>query len=94
MMFTLESSQSIAIMNEILVDKDLKLQLVGLDQEFANEAYKVVDRNRELLQEWLPWAKMTKCSDDELDYFRNSLQRFKEGKCMEMCILHRRKHHR
>lgn len=71
-------------MDEILVSDNLKLRLV--DVGFASEAFAVVEKNRKCLEKWLPWVSQTTSVNDELEYFEGSLQRNREGKCMEMGI--------
>ena len=71
-------------MDEILVKNGLKLRLVSTD--FAEEAFGVVEKNREHLERWLPWVHTTITVANEWEYFETSARRHKEGKCMEMGV--------
>ena len=47
-----------------------------LEERHAPALFKVVEREREHLREWLPWVDATKCEDDSLSFIRSVLEQF------------------
>jgi ribosomal-protein-serine acetyltransferase len=47
-----------------------------LEERHADKIFAAIERNREHLQEWLPWVDATKTEDDVLAFIRSSLEMF------------------
>jgi len=47
-----------------------------LEEQHAEEAFAIVDRERARLREWLPWVDHTYDSDDTLKFIQTSLTQF------------------
>jgi ribosomal-protein-serine acetyltransferase len=61
----------------ILIDQDLKLQLV--EEKFAPDIYALVEKNREHLAQWLPFVNKAVDITFIEQYIQGSRHRFKEG---------------
>lgn len=47
--------------------------------ELAQEVFAQVDKNREYLRKWLPWADFMKSAEDELKYFFDEEKKVEKG---------------
>jgi ribosomal-protein-serine acetyltransferase len=56
------------------VREDVELRL--LEERHAETIFKVVDRNRAYLREWLPWVDATNAEDDTLSFIRSMRDQF------------------
>lgn len=52
---------------EIIKDNDIELRRIKPTFEFAKQVFEIVNRNREYLGRWLPWAERIKTIEDEYD---------------------------
>jgi ribosomal-protein-serine acetyltransferase len=47
-------------------------ELVSLDEQHAEEMFRLIDRNREHLRPWMPWLDNTRTVDDSEEFIHNS----------------------
>ncbi len=52
------------------------LELKLIEERHVDEIYALVDRNREYLNTWLPWAGATKGPDQTREFVQSALQQF------------------
>jgi ribosomal-protein-serine acetyltransferase len=57
-----------------------------LEEADADELYAVIERNREFLSEWMPWAA-TQTPEDTLAYIRRSRQQLADNLGFQLAIL-------
>ncbi|TMW70293.1 GNAT family N-acetyltransferase [Alteribacter natronophilus] len=69
------------------INEDTKLEI--LQEKHAEELFRLTDRGRTYLGEWMPWAPAIKTVDDTKGYIRSTLKEFGEGKNLAVAILHR-----
>lgn len=61
--------------------------VVLADPEFAEELYRLTDRNRSYLSEWLPWLHSVTCPADTEKYIQGELRKFAKGEAYYACII-------
>ena len=71
------------------IDKDIALSL-SIPQ-YAEELFELTDRNREFLQQWLPWLDRIKAASDTKDFIEAQLLRFQQGEALHVTIFYRQK---
>ncbi|NCC70639.1 N-acetyltransferase, partial [bacterium] len=55
-----------------LIGDRIILKINKFDLELAQEIFEVVDKNREYLSKWLPWASSTKRVEDTLKFLQDT----------------------
>ncbi len=55
---------------------DGQLQLRLLETQYAEELYRLTDRNRQYLREWLPWVDETTSAENTKVFIQSSLSQF------------------
>nr|XP_039274310.1 ribosomal-protein-serine acetyltransferase-like [Styela clava] len=73
---------------DIRVNDLLKLKVL-CPAEDATKVFSIVEKNRQHLQIWLPWAKMNSSVEHEKSYLQKCLERYESGCGMEMGIFNR-----
>ncbi len=77
--------------HKLYIELNESTRLVPVDPSMANEIFSLIDSNREMLGEWLPWVLQTKQPSDTED----ALKRFSEGLKSEdsfnLAIIHEEK---
>ena len=71
------------------IDNDIALSL-SIPQ-YAEELFELTDRNREFLQQWLPWLDRIKAASDTKDFIEAQLLRFQQGEALHVIIFYQRK---
>ncbi|MBO0993896.1 GNAT family N-acetyltransferase [Bacillus sp. SD088] len=71
------------------VDEELYLRMV--EEEDAEELFRLTDQSREYLREWLPWIDRIKSKEDSIAFIQSSQQGFAEFTSMTLGILYRGK---
>lgn len=66
------------------IDHDLKVALSV--PQFAQELFQLTDRNRQFLEEWLPWLDTIQCADDTKAFIELQLQRFSKGEVLHQSL--------
>ncbi|MEM1027052.1 MAG: GNAT family protein [Planctomycetota bacterium] len=67
------------------VDEGLSLRLV--EPRHAEEVYAVIDRDRDDLDVWMPWARTTRSVDDTRRWATEALRAFGERRTLPLTIL-------
>ncbi|HMS65929.1 MAG TPA: GNAT family protein [Ignavibacteria bacterium] len=70
-------------MNKII---DKKLKLVSLKESHAKDLYNLTDTNRDYLNKWLPWVKLTNSVSDTKKFIRSSMRKSKAKKGFDCLI--------
>lgn len=68
-----------------VLSPELSLEL--LEPRHAEPLFRVVDRNREHLREWLPWLDVSRAPDDTLQFIRGTQRQFGENNGFQTAIL-------
>ncbi len=68
------------------VNDEVTLELVKVED--TEEMFRVVDENREHLQEWLPWVPSIKTIEDERKSLEKNAQEFNDSKQLNLTIRH------
>ena len=71
------------------IDKDIAISL-SIPQ-YAEELFELTDRNRDFLQQWLPWLDKIKAASDTKDFIEVQLLRFQQGEALHVTIFYRQK---
>ncbi|MBP1913804.1 ribosomal-protein-serine acetyltransferase [Lederbergia galactosidilyticus] len=71
------------------VDNELYLRIA--EEKDAEELFKLIDRFRESLREWLPWIDRTIRKEDTITFIQFSQKGFAEFTSMNLVILYREK---
>ncbi|SRR6266567_5323980 len=61
----------------ITIDQDTELRTI--EERDAREIFRLVDRDREYLREWLPWVDYTRSVEDELAFIRGAQAQFRDN---------------
>lgn len=69
---------------KITVNDDLQLR--SWKPEWASELFRLVDKNRKLLQPWLPWVPGVKRVEDSKKFIATSLKEQRKGVGLELGI--------
>ncbi|RYD50131.1 MAG: GNAT family N-acetyltransferase [Verrucomicrobiaceae bacterium] len=54
--------------------------------QFAEEMFKLTDRNRSFLRQWLPWPDSVRTAEDTRAFLAHQLQRFSRGESLHATI--------
>jgi len=65
---------------------DSKINLVFLHESLAEPLFKLVDKDREYLSQWLAWPVHIKTSEDYLPFIRESICKYSENKALVCAI--------
>lgn len=69
------------------IEEDLKLKiLMPYDDEIL---FKLVDKNRDYLKEWLPWLDNVSCSEDIRTFINNSYKRMSDNEGFDLGIVYK-----
>jgi len=68
------------------LDNDIQLSL-SIPQ-YADELYKLVDKNRDFLKQWLPWVETATKPSDTKKFIETQLSRFQRGEALHVTIFH------
>lgn len=68
----------------IPVDADVELRI--LEDWDAEEMYRLIDRNREHLRQWLPWVDYETSVEDSRNFIRTSLQHYLDNESFSLGI--------
>ena len=71
------------------INPDLKLSL-SIPQ-YAEELFKLTDRNRAFLQQWLPWLDRVQKQSDTEKFLSEQLLRFQQGEALHITIFYQGK---
>ena len=71
------------------IDDDIKLSL-SIPQ-YAEELFKLTDRNRDFLKEWLPWLDRIAQVSDTKDFLEAQLLKFQQGEALHVTIFYQNK---
>ena len=74
-------------MTKLVVDDDVRLQAVV--EANTDEMFRLVDRNRTYLREWLPWLDANRSAEDSRSFIRDSNTRASEGAGLVTAIFFR-----
>lgn len=66
-------------------NEQIELQLMSPDH--CNDLFRLVEANRQYLQQWLPWVETTKSSADTLSFLHSVVDQFEAGKGPQYVIL-------
>lgn len=69
------------------IDNDTELRL--LEDRYTETAYALIDRNREHLRAWMPWAKPGYSLEDCRAYIKQNLQRLADNNGFDVAIFYR-----
>ena len=61
----------------IVIDEHTELRMI--EERDAHELFRLVDRDREYLRQWLPWVDYTHTVDDELAFIRGTRTQFRDN---------------
>src|SRR5690625_4737972 len=67
-------------MGLFMIDVDEEISMRMLNAKNADELFKITDRSREYLREWLPWLDHTRSAEDSLQFIMNNFQLYAERK--------------
>ncbi|MBK1789764.1 GNAT family N-acetyltransferase [Persicirhabdus sediminis] len=59
--------------------------------QFAEELFKLTDRNRQFLKQWLPWLDYIESADDTRSFINTQLLRFAKGEALHISIFYKDK---
>ena len=68
------------------IDRDIVLSL-SIPQ-YAEELFELTDRNRDFLQQWLPWLDRVKAASDTKDFIDAQLLKFQQGDALHVTIFY------
>lgn len=71
------------------IDENIKLSLSI--PHYAEELFKLTDRNRDFLKQWLPWLDTVKESSDTRKFLEHQLLRFQRQEALHITIFERNK---
>lgn len=71
------------------IDEDVSLKLIELND--AERIFKLTDKSRNYLREWLPWLDFTTKVEHSIEFIQNSLKSYAENKSINTVILFRGK---
>ena len=71
------------------IDDNIKLSL-SIPQ-YAEELFKLTDRNRDFLQQWLPWLDRVTQVSNTKDFLETQLLRFQRGEALHVTIFYQNK---
>jgi ribosomal-protein-serine acetyltransferase len=57
-------------------------ELALLEERHAEETFRLVDRNREHLEPWLPWINGTRTVEGPMEFIRSSLAQYAKGESL------------
>lgn len=69
------------------VDEDVSMRMLNASN--AEELFKITDRSRAYLREWLPWLDQTVTVEDSLQFIMNSFQIYAERNGMTAGIFYK-----
>ncbi|SES02388.1 ribosomal-protein-serine acetyltransferase [Gracilibacillus ureilyticus] len=74
-------------MFEYKIDEEISLKLVELKD--AERVFKLTDRSRDYLREWLPWLDSTTSIEDTKGFIKSSLKSFAGNESLTTFILYK-----
>lgn len=73
--------------SQLVVDSHITLQ--ALEEKDAPKLFRLTDRNRARLKQWLPWLDDVKTVNDTAGFLQQSQKEFAEKKSLNMAVLFR-----
>ena len=73
------------MLSRILTDK---IRVSLSIPQYATELYKLTDRNRAFLRQWLPWLDNISAEQDTCSFLKMQLQRFGRGEALHLTIFY------
>lgn len=74
-------------MFSLTVDDEVSVELA--EMHHAQEIYDLIDKNREHLTPWMPWAPMTTSVADTVEFLRRVRREYAEGKAFHANLRYR-----
>lgn len=71
------------------VDENSELELIN--QDYADELFDLIEKNREYLKEWLPWLDNNRYLQNTIDYIKISQIQFERNESLQFVLKHRGK---
>lgn len=69
------------------INKDIKVSLSV--PKYADELFKLTDKNREYLRQWLPWIDYNQKSGDTKDFIKMQLSKFHKEEALNATIFYK-----
>jgi len=73
-------------MNYRIIDENIKVHLSI--QQYSEELFLLTDKNRDFLEEWLPWLGYTKTLQDTKSFIDLQLRRYAKNEALHQCIFY------
>lgn len=68
-----------------------ELRMEFLEESFAEEIFRLTDKNRKYLKKWLPWVEKTVKAEDTLIFIKNSVDNHVKGSSFNCAVFYKNK---